>query len=595
MKLSAVLLACATIAAFPTTSSAQKPALNQTPSRVIGQDQLQIKTLNPNLIVGRELYAPQSVAVDPTTSPNPVYVADTGNDRVLAWHDASSFANGAMADLVLGQVDLSTAFPQGPGVANRSLYLNAPVGLAVDPQGNLYVYDAGNNRVVRYPKPFANNGGMPDFEIGQPGWNTAGANQGGVSASSLATNVNNALSNSQIAFAPDGSLWVSDPGNNRALHFPKSVLDAGNNGPSADIVIGQPDFVTTTAAPNTSAGRLNKTTLNAPAGLGVDTKGRLFVGDGLSRVLVFVPVNGVLRSGQAASRIMGIYLSATPPAQPIINEYVMQLPEGITLSGDSPIIADRELNRILVFPPFDSWPPENSQVQISPPAQRVVGQATMAGSLANQGFAQPNASTVFRPISSAIAGTDLLVADGGNNRVLAFPNLGTGTNPPATRVLGQDAFDLNGRNLLEGREMATFLSSQSIDGAGIAFDRTSDTPHLYIADTYNNRILGYADARTVKTGAKADMVIGQLDFYASSPIRPPTTPRSRAQRACICPPAWQSMRRATSGWPIRVTVGCSASRRPSRPRHRLDRNGLRTWSWARVLSPPSRRTPRRAR
>lgn len=286
MKITAVLFACAAIATFSSSLRAQPSALNQSPSRVIGQNQVEIKTLNPNLIVGRELYAPQAVAVDTTTSPSPVYVSDTGNHRILAWRDASAFTNGVTADLVLGQTDLSSAFPLGPNVANRSRYLNSPVGVAVDSQGNLYVYDAGNNRVIRYPKPFGPNGGSPDFEIGQPGWDTNGANQGGVSAQTLATNVNGALSNGQLAFAPDGSLWVGDPGNNRVLHFPKSALDAGANGPSADTVIGQPDFVTTAAAPNTADGRLNRTTLNAPAGIGVDSKGRLFVGDGLSRVLV---------------------------------------------------------------------------------------------------------------------------------------------------------------------------------------------------------------------------------------------------------------------------------------------------------------------
>lgn len=511
MKLTAVVVASAAIAVFVPASRAQT-ALNQAPSRVIGQEQLQIKTLNPNLIVGRELYIPEGVAVDSSSSPNALYVADTGNDRVLAWRDASSFANGAPADMVLGQVDLSTAFQQGPSVANRSRYLTYPVGITVDAQGNVYVYDAGNNRVVRYPKPFSQGGGLPDFVIGQPGWDTNAANQGGISAHSLSSFANGALNNGQVAMAPDGSLWVGDPGNNRVLHFSKSALDSGKNGPDADTVIGQPNFISNTAAPNTSDGRLNRTQLNGPAGIGLDSKGRLFVGDALSRVLVFVPANGALQNGQAASRIMGIYLTSTPSSQPIVNEYVIATPAGITVAGDSPIISDSALNRVLVFPPVDTWAPENPQVQISPTASRVIGQSGMAGSQVNQGQPQPNAATLAHPSSTAVAGTDLLVVDTGNNRLLAFPNLGTGTNPQATRLLGQDGFDLNGPNLLEGRELATFVNSQTIDGAGIAFDRYSDTPHLYIADTYNNRILGFADARKVKTGDKADLVIGQVDL-----------------------------------------------------------------------------------
>jgi uncharacterized protein (TIGR03437 family) len=180
-----------------------------------------------------------------------------------------------------------------------------------------------------------------------------------------------------------------------------------------------------------------------------------------------------------------------------------------------------------VYAPVDSWPPENPQVQISPPALRVIGQPDMASAKANQGNAKPSPSTLAHPGSTAVTGTDLLAADTGNDRVLAYPSLAVGSNPSATRVLGQDGFDTNSPNLIEGQELATFTGAQNVDGAGIAFDRTSDTPHLYIADTYNNRILGFADARKITTGAKADLVIGQNDLYHSlynSPSNDSTQP-----------------------------------------------------------------------
>jgi len=43
-------------------------------------------------------------------------------------------------------------------------------------------------------------------------------------------------------------------------------------------------------------------------------------------------------------------------------------------------------------------------------------------------------------------------------------------------------------------------------------DLNSNPPHLYIADTYNNRILGYKICAPSQTGTKADIVIGQPDF-----------------------------------------------------------------------------------
>src|SRR6185312_7818835 len=76
----------------------------------------------------------------------------------------------------------------------------------------------------------------------------------------------------------------------------------------------------------------------------------------------------------------------------------------------------------------------------------------------------------------------------------------------ATRVLGQDQMNFNAPNLVEGREFA-FSSLSGTADAGLAVDLTSSPPHLYVADTYNNRILGYTDLRNFKSGAKADLVI----------------------------------------------------------------------------------------
>ena len=52
-----------------------------------------------------------------------------------------------------------------------------------------------------------------------------------------------------IALDPQGNLWVADAGNNRVLRFPASQLAAGTIEPAADLVLGQPDFVSN-GAPN---------------------------------------------------------------------------------------------------------------------------------------------------------------------------------------------------------------------------------------------------------------------------------------------------------------------------------------------------------
>jgi hypothetical protein len=61
--------------------------LNPLPTRVLGQDSLTISNLNPNLVEGREFLSPQAVALDLSMNPPALYVADTGNNRVLAFHE----------------------------------------------------------------------------------------------------------------------------------------------------------------------------------------------------------------------------------------------------------------------------------------------------------------------------------------------------------------------------------------------------------------------------------------------------------------------------------------------------------------------------
>ncbi|HET8549998.1 MAG TPA: hypothetical protein VFL57_18435 [Bryobacteraceae bacterium] len=517
MRISSLVVPSAALAVTVTHAVAQL-SLNPFPSRVLGQQQVEIRTVNPNLIEGRELYLPQDVAVDRSGTPSALYVADLGNHRVLAWRDAATFRNGAPADLVIGQVNKTTALPLGPGLG-RATGLNSPSSVAVDAAGNLWVHDTGNNRVLRFPKPFAQTDevAVPDMVIGQTSFSSRDANAGGRSAHSLASvgtfGGGSGPATSRIAFDPQGNLWVVDPYNHRVLRFPAAALAAGRNGPDADLVLGQFDFSEGMAAPQTAEGRLNRTNLALPAAIGIDSRGRVFVGDSLNRVLVWTPP---LRSGQAAARIMGVFILPEGQTLPAPNEYLISSPEGIFFVGDSPVVVDARFNRALRFDPFEQWPAEGAQ--ISPPARAIIGQASASDVRPNRGLAEPNGGTLLNPNSGTTGAGFMFIADTRNHRVLAYPNEGrTGI---ADRVLGQDTLSLNAPNLIEGRELALFFGTAPLgtlggaftDGAGIALDRRSSPPHLFVADTYNNRILGWRDARRAKQGDKADLVLGQTNF-----------------------------------------------------------------------------------
>jgi uncharacterized protein (TIGR03437 family) len=503
---------------------------NPQPSRVLGSDSTTLNNFNPNLVEGREFMAPQGIALDTSTTPPGLYVSDTNNNRVLGFHNATSFTNGQKADVVLGQPDFLTTLPSGPSQSNTATTsMTAPTGVTVDSQGNVYVVDTGNNRILRFPQPFAQTGARtPDIAIGQASFTTNGANQGGISASTLSFTSNGAIFSAFIAFDATGNLWVADAGNNRVLRFNASVLATGAlaaSGPSADLVLGQPGFASNGYTP--PANPLTSTTaFTTPTGIVFDTAGRLFVEESIAtrrgRILVWAPP---FTSTQPAGRILGV--DSAFPAPPAVSPYQLaQSPGALFAIGNGIGVADINNNRIVVFPPVEQWTP-NATFQT---ATEVAGQINLFSGSANQGASVPNAGTLALPNAATFFNSELYVADAGNNRVVVMPAPQNGDSfGPATRVLGQDAMNLNSPNLVEGREFDfQSLVNGSVD-AGIAIDMTSSPPHLYVADTYNNRILGFSDLRKITTGAKADIVIGQPDFQRTLinyPSNDPTQPNA---------------------------------------------------------------------
>jgi len=557
--------------------------LNPNPARVVGQPQLTLTTFNPNLVEGRELFDPQGIAVDTTVNPPILYVSDTGNNRVLAWKNATGFRSGQPADLVIGQSDKITTFRQGPGTT-FPVGFSSPTGLAVDSTGNLYVVDSGNNRILRFPTPFSNSNLLPDLVIGQTNFNSGSANQGAsANAAAIALSASGTVFASSLAFDSQGNLWFADTGNSRVLRYPASQLTSGNNGISADAVLGQLDFVSAVTPPSGSSGLLAKDRFSRPQGIAFDPSGNLFVTDAdpaLSRVLVFpAPV----QSGELAARVMGVLVTSgtQQPSPSTVGQTVLRVPTSVFMIGNNPAVVDSYASRILVFPPYSQWPTE-TQTNPSPTATSVIGQfgdftATPANSnnfttSLNAGRPVPSASTFAFPSVAILVGSSLFVADSGNHRVVLWPQQG-GQFTGASGVLGQDSFSSNAINLTEGREfdfvrpasptgqtnttvldaaypvdakLSAYSGSFPAD-AGLVIDQSSNPPHLYVADPYNNRVLGFKDIRALKAGARADIVIGQPDMTASNCNYPYNNP-DRPSASSLCRPAGVAVDSAGNLW-----------------------------------------------
>src|ERR1700682_4879636 len=286
--------------------------LSSSAYRVLGQPDLQQR--GTNILQNVSLFGPAAIAVDKRGLKTHLYVADTRNSRVLAWEDAQNYQIGDPPALVLGQPgpnyllplgigDKGFTSPLGLGVDPKSgnLYvadsgdnrvlrfpspfdnraqiepdavygqpdfttrtanssgvsassMNSPRGVAFDSAGNLWVADSGNNRVLRFAAASLDNLSPPasDTVIGQKGFSSNGPNGGSaVSASGFDAPWG-------IAFDGQDNLYVADSNNTRVLKF---LAPLGPNNAAAASVFGEPDF-TTRGFP----GQASSSTLSGPTG-----------------------------------------------------------------------------------------------------------------------------------------------------------------------------------------------------------------------------------------------------------------------------------------------------------------------------------------
>jgi hypothetical protein len=91
----------ATYARWNMPRGEQNPPTNSTADRELGQFDFKHSTID--FVDGSSLTNPSSVAVDRIATPQHLYIVDADNNRVLGYNNATAFANGAAADVVIGQ------------------------------------------------------------------------------------------------------------------------------------------------------------------------------------------------------------------------------------------------------------------------------------------------------------------------------------------------------------------------------------------------------------------------------------------------------------------------------------------------------------
>ncbi len=205
--------------------------------------------------LGTGLKKPAGVAVD---GAGDVIIADTGNNQIVEVPIVSGVPTNA---------DQVTIVSSSTVIAGTKL--SGPTGVTVDGQGNLYIADTGNNRIVFLPY--------------YGSWNTANASTlGSGLAAPLATAVD-----------PLGNLYIADSGSGQIYRLPAPVS-------------------------STVSLELVAVGFSNPSALATDASGSLFVVDQGNGVIARIPnvsgsldANAVVEAGIGVSGPYGLALDST--------------------------------------------------------------------------------------------------------------------------------------------------------------------------------------------------------------------------------------------------------------------------------------------
>jgi sugar lactone lactonase YvrE len=256
--IAAILTACGSSGSQPTKSIAVADSSNnrillysvpvatgQAASIVLGQSDF---TSSNSTTSAAGLSYPIKATADASGN---LWVADYSNNRVLEYK--APFSNGMSASVVLGEPDMNTSTG---GTSATTLYY--PSGLTFDKQGNLWVSDYYNSRIVEFKAPFT-SGMAASVALGQPDLNSSNC---GTSATALCDPWEG------LAFDSKGNLFVGDYGNCRIVEYQPPFT----TGMAASIAIGQTDL-------NSSNCGTTASTMDSPLGVAIDSKGNLWTGD----------------------------------------------------------------------------------------------------------------------------------------------------------------------------------------------------------------------------------------------------------------------------------------------------------------------------
>ncbi len=432
------------------------------------------------------MYQPYGLAFDKAGN---LYIADYFTDSVR-----KVAPNGIITTFAGTGV---TGF-SGDGGAATSARLNSPYAVVADNSGNVYIADAGNNRVRKVSVT-----GVISTFVGT-----------GTDASSIRGGSGTTVPVSEphgLAVDASGNLYVSEYGTERI----SKVDPNGNLTPFA----GNFGYgVSGDGGPALSA------SFASPQGLAVDGAGNLYVADSDNNRIRKITPDGIVTTvagggasgydgdsgtagqarffspfGVATDNAGNVYVSDTDNHRirkiNVQSATVSLVAGGVGAPGDGGAATSAQL-----FAPNSTAVDAQGYVYIADTNNHRVRRVTPAGVITTvagtgvPGFSgeggAATAAQLFSPQGVAIDSFgQLLIADTGNQRIRRI-----GTNGIIQTIAGTGVAGFSGDSGPAARAQLSYPSIARSDAAG----------NLYIADTYNSRIRKISTSGTITTVAGSD-------------------------------------------------------------------------------------------
>jgi RHS repeat-associated protein len=462
---------------------------------------------------GSALSAPLDSEDGVTDQAGNFYIADSEGNRVQEVAGATGTQWGipmTAGDVytVVGSA-LGEAGVSANGAAATSALIDDPESVAFDPSGNMYVADAGNNRVLEIPVSTGTQRGisMTANDI----YTIAGSSTGASGDSGDSGAATSALLNTPtgIAFNPGTSdLYISDYFNSRVQEVPAATGSQWGISMTANdmyTVAGSKTGVTGDSANGVLA---TSALLDNPEGIGL-AGGDLYIADTVNNRVIEVPSATATQWGISMTK-NDIYTvagsstgtSGTSGDKGKATSALLDYPESVTVSSAQQLyVADSGNSRIQEV--ARTTHTEFGQSMTANDIYTVAGSSAGTAGFSGDGGAATSALLDTPGQVALDTSSDLYIADSDNNRIR---EVNASTAKIATTAGTGGMLGTVG----DGGPATTAALSNP---AGIATDAKGN---VYIADTNNQRVQEIAATSHTQFGIA--MTAGDVYTIAGSPV-----------------------------------------------------------------------------